>query len=329
MSRASAVDRLQQDVEAFLRKRQPDKPLCLFVGTSNPHVSWTSPTTFDPQQVEFPPHHLDTPETRSLRAAYYQEIKDLDRLIGQLRGLAAKHMSQDLLFVHSSDHGSQWPFAKWNLYDYGIRVPLIVSRPGHIEAGSRVDALVSWVDLLPTLIDIGDGQLPLKLDGRSFAKVLTGQTSQHRDLIFTTHTGDGTKNIFPIRSVRDSRWKLIHNLHPEFAHTNHSDLDRKPMAGGYWTEWAALAKTDDRAAAIVGRYFERPEWELFDLQKDKWEQHNLIDDPAHQARVAELRQKLAAWMEQQGDTGLVHSKPRLLQDRERWHPDHFVAPKAK
>jgi len=325
VSPASAVDRLRRDVGNFLKRRKSEKPLCLFVGTSNPHVAWTSPATFDPQKVQFPPHHLDTPQTRQHRAAYYQEIRDLDRLMGELRELAARHMHQDLVFVHSSDHGSQWPFGKWNLYDYGIRVPLIIARPGHIAAGTKTDALVSWVDLLPTVIETGGGSVPDNIDGRSFADVLTGDATHHRDLIFTTHTGDGTRNIFPIRSVRTDRWKLIHNLHPEFAHTNHSDLDRKPMAGAYWTEWAELAKTDDRAARIVQRYFERPEWELFDLQNDKWEQHNLISDPDQQARVAQLQQQLAAWMTQQGDTGLVHSEPRLLKDLPRWHPDYFQA----
>lgn len=89
------------------------------------------------------------------------------------------------------------------------------------------------VDILPTMIEIAKGDVPDGLDGRSFADVLLGQTSKHRELLFATHTGDGIKNIFPIRSIRTREWKLIHNLHPEFAHTNYSDLDRKPMAGAF------------------------------------------------------------------------------------------------
>ena len=171
------------------------------MGTSNPHVAWTAKTTFDPATVELPPHHLDTPATRTHRAAYYQEIKELDAYLGRLRGITRQHLGENTLFVHTSDHGSQWPFGKWNLYDYGIRVPFIAAWPGKIPQATTSDAMVSWVDLLPTLIDVSGGKIPGGLDGRSFAKVLLGETDSHRKLIFATHTGDGNKNIYPIRSV--------------------------------------------------------------------------------------------------------------------------------
>ncbi|MEM7473526.1 MAG: sulfatase [Planctomycetota bacterium] len=323
IGKGKRIEQVRGEVELFLSQRKSNKPLCLFVGTSNPHVSWTSPSTFDPTKVEFPPHHIDTPSTREHRAAYYQEIKELDAFLGDLRSLAAKELGDNVLFIHTSDHGSQWPFGKWNLYDYGIRVPFIASWQGKIASGTRTDAMISWIDLLPTMIEIGGGQIPEQLDGRPFTKVLLGKKTDHRQRIFTTHTGDGVKNIFPIRSIRTRDWKLIHNLHPEFAHTNHSDLDRKPMAGAYWTEWAELAKTGGRAKAIVERYFERPEWELFHVKDDKWEQQNLIGDPAHADRIAALKQELENWMVSQADQQLVHSEPRLLKDPQRWHPDSF------
>ena len=269
----------------------------------------------------FPPHHLDTPATREHRAAYYQEIKDLDAFLGRLRGLADKHLGENTLVIHTSDHGSQWPFGKWNLYDYGIRVPFIAAWPGVVRPGITSDAMISWVDLLPTLIEIAGGSVPAGIDGRSFAAVLRGQRAVHRDQIFTTHTGDGRMNIYPIRSVRTQEWKLIHNLHPEFAHTNHSDLLRKQGAGAYWTEWAELAKTDKRAGEIVDRYFRRPEWELYRVSEDRWELTNLADDPAHRDTLAELKRQLAAWMQQQGDRQRIHAEPRPLDDPSQWHPD--------
>ena len=323
VGKGRTIDQVRKEVKSFLARRESAKPLCLFVGTTNPHVSWTSPTTFDPNTVELPPHHLDTPSTREHRAAYYQEIKDLDSFLGELRMIAANQLGENLLFVHTSDHGSQWPFGKWNLYDYGIRVPFLVSWKGRVASGVRSDAMISWIDLLPTLIEIAGGTAPSNLDGQSFTNVLLGRAEQHRDVIFTTHTGDGIKNIFPIRSIRVRDWKLIHNLHPEFAHTNHSDLDRKPMAGAYWTEWAELAETDEQARKVVERYYRRPEWEFFDVGNDPWEQTNLVDQPQHAERIEALKRRLAAWMQRQGDKQLVHSEPRTLKDRERWHPDYF------
>ncbi|MEM9366689.1 MAG: sulfatase-like hydrolase/transferase, partial [Planctomycetota bacterium] len=316
------IQKVRGEVEAWLTQRKSKKPLCLFVGTQNPHVPWTSPPTFDPAEVAFPPHHLDTPATREHRAAYYQEIKELDAFLGELRAIAANSLGENTLFIHTSDHGSQWPFGKWNLYDYGIRVPFIAAWGGKIAPDTRSDAMISWVDLLPTLIDITGGTTPGNLDGQSFANVLLGKASQHRDVIFTTHTGDTVKNIFPIRSIRTREWKLVHNLHPEFAFTNHSDLDRKPQAGAYWNEWTELAKVDERAKRIVDQYYQRPEWQLFHVSQDRWEQTNLIDEPEHAARVTELKRRLRSWMAEQGDQQLVQSEPRRLQDRPSWHPDY-------
>jgi uncharacterized sulfatase len=72
--------------------------------------------------------------------------------------------------------------------------------------------MVSWVDILPTLIDLARGTVPEDIDGQSFAPLLLGKTKAHREEIFTTHTGDGVMNIFPIRSVRVGKYKYIHNL---------------------------------------------------------------------------------------------------------------------
>ena len=105
--------------------------------------------------------------------------------------------------------------------------------------------------------------------------------------------------------------------------TNHSDLLRKPGAGAYWTEWAALAKTDRRARGIVGRYYRRQEFELYRVSEDKWEQNNLARDPRHAERLEALKKDLNAWRESQGDEGKVFNEPRPLDQPETWHPDYF------
>lgn len=298
---AQTIGRLLDKTSAFLRDRDPSRPLCLFVGTTNPHVPWPDRSDFDASEVELPPHHIDTHETRRHRAAYYQEISDLDTSLGELRRLAAHELGPNTVTLHSSDHGSQWPFGKWNLYDYGTRVPLIVSWPDKVEPGSTSDALVSWVDVLPTLLDLADGDSPKGIDGRSFAPVLFGDVPSHRQRIYTTHTADGAKNRYPIRSVRTKEWKLIHNLEPTGRHTNHSDLDRKPMAGAYWHEWEHAARQDARARKIVDRYHNRPEWELYRVANDRWELHNLAERPEHTDRMASMRGDLHRWMDSQDD----------------------------
>src|SRR5690606_1424475 len=111
--------------------------------------------------------------------------------------LARKKLGDNLLFIHTSDHGAQWPFGKWTLYEDGIRTPLVAIWPGKIAPSTRTEAMVSWVDILPTLVDAAGGEVPEDIDGRSFLPVLTGSATEHREQIFTTHSGDGNFNVYP------------------------------------------------------------------------------------------------------------------------------------
>ena len=306
-------------VEAFLESRDQTKPLCLFVGTHEPHVPWPDSEGYSPTEVKLPPTFIDTPETRQLRARYYSDVTKADTLLGKIRELTTKKLGPDSLWIYSSDHGAQWPFGKWNLYDAGIRVPLIVAWPGVITPGSRSDAMVQWTDLLPTLIDVAGGSLPDpsgpdRLDGRSFLPVLLGKTTKHRSEIFTTHSGDGNMNIYPIRSIRTGEWKLILNLHPEYAYTTHIDRTLREDSSRYWISWHDLAQNDTAAAAVVKRYHERPAIELYNLRIDPLEQQNLAADPAQAEHVRELRSRLREWMRAQGDQETVFNPPRLLAD---------------
>ena len=223
--------------------------------------------------------------------------------------LASENLGDDIVFVFSSDHGGQWPFGKWNLYDAGIRVPLVIAWKGNIAAGTRTHAMVSWIDLLPTLIDLVGGDVPEGIDGRSFANVLTESDREHRNEIFTTHSGDGVFNVYPIRSIRTKRFKYILNLLPEHLHTNHSDINRKEWAGAYWDSWDTVAATNPGAAAIVKRYFERPSEELYDVEADALEQDNLIASPEHSEIAKGLRERLESWMDEQGDQRTVFNEP--------------------
>ena len=116
----------------------------------------------------------------------------------------------------TSDHGGQWPFGKWNLYDDGIRTPLVIKWPNKIMANTITDAMVSWIDILPTILDLTSSESEENIDGKSFLRVLMGKTENFRDEIFTTHTGDGVFNIYPIRSIRTKRYKYIRNLLPDY-----------------------------------------------------------------------------------------------------------------
>jgi uncharacterized sulfatase len=295
----------------YLQQRKSRKPLCLLVGTNWPHVPWPQPNTNSATNAQNdalfvpPPTQIDTPATRLWRARYAAAVERFDHDLGLVYDEAYKRLGQNTLFIEFSDHGAQWPFGKWNLYDAGTRTNLFAVWSGVITPGSRCDALVSLVDLLPTLIDAGGGKSARDTDGRSFLAVLTGQQSNFRDAIFTTHSGDGKMNEYPIRSVRTNRWKYIRNLKPNGEHHSHIDLGKPVDGSEYWASWVARAKTDPAANEMVSRYFHRPAEELYDLNADPDEQHNLAADPKYSQTRNDLRASLDNWMREQGDEGLA------------------------
>lgn len=295
----------------WLNQRQSDKPLCLLVGTNWPHVPWPQrKVEYKPGEVPIPPVHVDSPTMQDFRARYATAVSWADRDLGLVYDAAKKKLGDNALFLFTADHGSQFPFGKWNLYDLGTRSPLLAVWPGKIKPGSTSDAMMNWCDLLPTVMEAigakppttgtGEGQI----SGRSFLPVLLGQATQHRDLVFTAHSGDGRMNNYPMRAVRSRQWKYIRNLAPETQFTSHVDKAEDEVRNGYWLSWLEKAKTDPTAAALVKRYHERPAEELFDLSADPWEQKNLAAEPGQADRLKEMRAALDGWMKEQQDQGL-------------------------
>ncbi len=304
----------------WLKKRSKDnaKPLCLMVGTNWPHVPWPEADSgYDGTELTLPAGSIDTPETREWRAKYATAVTKADDDLGAV--IAAFGMEGIILF--SADHGAQWPFGKWNGYESGVCVPLIVSWPEIVKPGSRSRAIVQWTDFLPTLIEAAGGKPPAEIDGKSFLRVLHGETTTHRDLIFTTHSSDNRFNVYPLRTVRDERWKYIRNLHPEFAFTTHIDLPVRLGQREFFASWEKQAQTNPQAAAILKRYHERPAEELYDLENDPHEQRNLAANPARGDELRRLRAELDVWLKQQGDKLSVLEKPRLLSDPTSFGPN--------
>ncbi len=303
-------EQITKVVRDFLKKRTSNKPLCLMVGDHRPHVAWIKESTYNPDRVQLPRHFIDTKETREHWARYLTDVTGMDATMAEVDRMARKHFgTDDYLFMYTADHGAQWPFGKWNLYEAGVRTPMIFRWPGKIKAGIRTDAMVSWIDIMPTLIEFAGGTVPENIDGKSFANVLLGKSKQHRDVIFTTHSGDGVMNIYPIRAVRTRRFKYIRNLRPDCYHSNHSDILRKDGAGAYWDSWDEAAKNDPKAATIITKYYQRPAVEFYDLKKDPTEQNNLVGKAQYKRQIEKMSDMLDKWMKEQADTQKVFREP--------------------
>ena len=291
-------------VDKLLAGHDRDKrPLCLVVCSHSPHVYWPDAAAeYDPATVDLPPSLVDTPETRAVRAKYYADVTWMDRQLGEVMASLARHgYADDTLLAYTADQGAQWPFGKWNLYDAGIRAPLIVRWPGKVKPDTTTPALVSLIDLLPTFVEAAGGNPPEGLDGRSFLSVLTGKSDRHHDAVFAAHTGDGKMNRSPMRSVRTNRYKYILNLAPETEYRTHISEGAGADGKRYWDSWVRHAQSDPAAAAVLQRYRHRPAEELYDVSNDPHELRNLTGDAAHASALAELRDKVKNWRIAQGE----------------------------
>jgi uncharacterized sulfatase len=296
----------REAIKEFI-SRNKNQPYCLVVASEQPHLPWNKGRTqdYDPKELTVPPYMVDTDQTRNALVKYYAEITYLDGQVGQCMELVDKDPGRDnTIFIFTSEQGSVFVHCKWTLYDTGIRTAFIVRWPRRIKAGSTTDAMVQYVDVTPTLIEAADGRGVAGLDGRSFLAVLLGHKQMHRYVTYGAHTTRGIhfgSECYPIRSIRTGRHKYIMNLNHKSSFSN---LVTQRGNGGYWYSWLAKAKGDPDAAAIVEMYVRRPVEELYDLQKDPYEVHNLADDAKYRPLMNQLQKQLLAWMEQQGDKGI-------------------------
>lgn len=288
------------------RRDHPDQPLCLICGDNGPHVVWEKNHTYDPAKLPLPPITVDTPITRMAMANYYQDITTTDQRLGEVLASVKRHgFAQNSLFLYTSDQGPEWPHSKWTVYDSGLRVPFVVRWPGKVKPGVVTDAMISFVDITPTFVDVAGGKPIAGLDGTSFQDVLTGRKKEFRSEIFATHTGDGEMNKFPQRCVRDQRYKYVLNLNPERKWTTHFTLV-DGIAESHrevYRTWEEKARNDPKAAQIVEILERHTGEELYDTKNDPWELKNVAAEPAMAETLQRLRGRMQAIRKQLNDAG--------------------------
>ena len=289
----------------MVESKKDGTPFCLLACSNEPHSPWDKgdASRYPPEKVKLPSYLHDTPEMRDAFSRYLAEITYYDGQVGEILALLKKHgLEQNTLVMVTSEQGNGFPFAKWTLYDSGLQTALVARWPGRIAAGKTTDAMVEYVDLVPTWLEAaGVEKLPEVLDGRSFLPVLSGKKDTHKEHVFGIMTTRGVINHpghYGIRSVRSEKYKLIVNLTPEVTFTNACTKSKE------FQSWVKAAEGGDKKAADkVRRYQKRPGIELYDVQQDPLEWNNLADDPALAPVLKELQAELDAWMKAQGDEG--------------------------
>ena len=300
-----------------------DRPFYLHVGFTDPHryrtgfandrqYSGIERIAYTPSDVEVPPYLPDTPEVREELAEYYQAVGRLDQGVGMiLDALKATGKDKDTLVIYISDNGPAFPGAKTTLYDPGIHLPMIVRSPLQTKRNVVNNAMVSWADLAPTILEWTGTKGPEKyeLHGRSFLPVLTDPDPKGWDEIYFSHTFHEITMLYPSRGIRTRKYKYIRNLTPEGAFPHASDLYASKT-------WQGILKRGDKmmGARSVNNYLYRPEEELYDLERDPNETDNLADNKMYASVLSELREKTHAFRERTNDPWLIldnyHDPPK-------------------
>jgi N-sulfoglucosamine sulfohydrolase len=279
--------------------KSADRPFLLVVGYSDPHRAeqnfgntrtWPAVerAIYDPGKVVVPAHLPDLPEVRRDLADYYESISRLDSGIGMLlEALRETGHSSDTLVIYLSDNGRAFPGAKTTLYDEGIHLPLIVWSPTQSKHGVRNDAMVSWIDIVPTILDWTRVTKTQPLPGRSLLPILEQSAAPGWDRVFASHNFHEIQQYYPMRALRTREYKYIVNLAAPLEFPIAGDIASSPT-------WRAIAARPaiGLGARSTQAFLHRPPEELYDLRKDPAEVHNVAADPAYRAVLERMRAEL-------------------------------------
>jgi N-sulfoglucosamine sulfohydrolase len=261
----------------------------------------------DPTKMVVPPYYPDTPEVRRDIATYHDNITAMDYWVGDTLTWLAKNgfnASNTYIFFFG-DHGWGMPRGKRWPYESGTRVPLLIAGPG-IQPGSVRDDLVCFLDLAPTVLSLAGVTVPRELDGIP----ILGPDRKSRQHVFSAR--DRMDERYDrVRSVRDSRYRYIKNFHPELPYAQPiAYMDLMPTMQ-VWRAWHREGKLNPVQRAFMADT--KPVEELYNLDKDPYETHNLATSTEHQVKLKELRQVLEQWIEQTNDLGRIPERELIRQ----------------
>lgn len=284
--------------EAHLRavdfiKDAPPQPFFLTVGFFENHREFPVEHDVDPAYVAPPMPLPDRPRIRQDMANYIAMARILDDKVGQvLSALDDAGLRDETLVIYTTDHGIAFPGMKCSLTDAGIGVALIMRGPGAFSGGRTVDAMVSHVDVFPTLCDLVDIEAPPWLQGHSMMPLLRGEADAIRDEVFAEVSYHATYE--PKRAVRSDRFKYIRRYDQRVSPVLPNIDD-------------GLTKDDYLDQGFAER---APDAEqLYDTYYDPMEGHNLIADSDYAAVLSDMRARLDRWMRATDDPLLYGAVP--------------------
>ena len=348
--------------EDFIKEKS-DKPFFLYFATSDPHRGGGSNENFEgkfkpdlfgnkpnkgsyegieevfykPEEVIIPPFLPDTKESRAELSEYYQSQARIDQGVGRLiEILKEADLYDKTMIVFTADHGMAFPGGKTTVFEGGLKVPFVVRNPYEKSRAIVSKALISHIDITPTLLDFAGGldhkinspkkwvdpkkywkgkQYAIKENrnggkqfrsyhGKSWLAVLGSQVAEHHSAVHGSHTFHEIQMYYPMRSLRDQNYKIIWNIAHQLPYPFASDLWRSAT----WQAQLAKGKDAPYGGKTVDSYVNRPAFELYDIKNDPAESNNLAQNPEYAKLLKKYQEKLKAFQKEMEDPWIMKWK---------------------
>lgn len=344
----------------FMQQRKPDQPFYFWYGSTEPHRAYEKGSWKrngkELVQVDVPGFFPDTDEIKGDMLDYAVEIEWADsHLYKMLNYLDSIGELDNTVVMVTADNGMPFPRAKANCFEYGVHVPLAISYPKGFPGKRRVDDLVGFVDIAPTILELAgvepDGMLPIS--GRSIVNILrsekNGIVDETRKYVFMgreRHSSSRWENLgYPQRAIRSREHLFIWNIKPERwpagapqAINNETGkvypmygIDEKGIHHSGW----AFTDVDDAPSKsflienykdpVIHPYFcmaydKRPEFELYNVNDDPFCLHNLAGNANYVSVEKELKTALQNEMERSGDPRMIGPDKEIFETYIRYSP---------
>lgn len=253
-----------------------------------------------PEEVNVPPVYPEDSLTRRVLARFITNAMRMDKQVGEVVAqLKEDGLYENTIIFFFSDHGDGMPYFKRELYDRGLRAPLLIKAP-FLEAGSQSNELISFVDFAPTLLSLAGVPIPESMQGQAFL----GQQKSATPRKYSFAARDRMDSEYDrVRAVTDGEFKYIRNYMPEKPNYQNVkyrlqnplmihllELNSKGLLNANQARWFAPTK---------------PAEELYDTKTDPWEFKNLIGNPLYEEKLRELRKAHEDWVLTYGDLGAL------------------------
>jgi N-sulfoglucosamine sulfohydrolase len=279
---------------ATFLERAHERPFFLSVGYGVTHRKYPEPDSDEDERYCLPPAPIpDTPRTRHDMACYKASARLLDGAVGAvMAALDRAGLAGNTLVIHTTDHGIAFPAMKCNLTQHGLGVLLILRGPGGLAGGKVCDALVSHIDVFPTLCELLEIDPPPWLQGVSMMPLVRGEADEIREELFAEVTYHAAYE--PMRAVRTRRWNYVRRFGDRTLAVL-PNCDASPSKD-VWLEAGWRDLPPDRE-------------QLYDLVFDPNEVHNLAREPACAEVLADMRARLDRYMVETDDPLLAGPVP--------------------